>query len=106
MDGSVSAIYKARRTTRLARPLFGSELLAGSPSPAEDYVEERIDLNRDLLELRNADTDLGSKGYDNGRRAHRDGASRAELSPFGDMSSAKKVSHHLPVIPTRDRVFR
>lgn len=49
MDGSVSAIYRARRTTKLTRPLFGSELPAGFPSPAEDYVEERIDLNRDLI---------------------------------------------------------
>jgi DNA polymerase V len=49
MDGSVSAIYRARRTTRLSRPLFGSCLPAGFPSPAEDYVEERIDLNRDLI---------------------------------------------------------
>ena len=49
MDGSVSAIYQARRTTKLTRPLFGSELPAGFPSPAEDYVEESIDLNRDLI---------------------------------------------------------
>jgi SOS-response transcriptional repressor LexA len=49
MDGSVSAIYRARRTTKLSRPLFESELPAGFPSPAEDYVEERIDLNRDLI---------------------------------------------------------
>ena len=49
MDGSVSELYRARRATRLSRPLFGSALPAGFPSPCDDYVEERIDLNRDLI---------------------------------------------------------
>jgi len=49
MDGSISAIYSVRRATKLARPLFGSQLPAGFPVLAEDWVEERIDLNRDLI---------------------------------------------------------
>lgn len=49
MDGSISTIYQITRKTRLSRPLFESELPAGFPSPAEDYIEERIDLNRDLI---------------------------------------------------------
>lgn len=49
MDGSVAALFRARRVTKLSLPLFGSQLPAGFPSPCEDYVEERIDLNRDLI---------------------------------------------------------
>jgi DNA polymerase V len=49
MGDSVSAIYAARYATRMARPLVMWRVPAGSPSPAEDYVEGSIDLNRDLL---------------------------------------------------------
>ena len=49
MDNSVSRVYRVRRATKLERPLFESRLPAGFPSPSEDYVEDRIDLNRDLI---------------------------------------------------------
>ena len=49
MDGSISAIYRVESETRLARPLFLSRVPAGFPSPADDYIEGRIDLSRDLL---------------------------------------------------------
>jgi len=49
MDGSVAAVYLPSRTTRLSRPLLLWRISAGFPSPAEDYVEGRIDLNRDLI---------------------------------------------------------
>ena len=48
-DYSVSGIYAARVSTRLARPLLMWRVPAGFPSPAEDYVEGSIDLNRDLV---------------------------------------------------------
>jgi DNA polymerase V len=35
--------------TPLARPLIAFRVPAGFPSPAEDYVEEQIDLNRHLI---------------------------------------------------------
>lgn len=37
------------RKTRWSRPLIMWRVPAGFPSPAEDYVEGRIDLNRDLI---------------------------------------------------------
>jgi DNA polymerase V len=37
------------RTTRWARPLFMTSVSAGLPSPAEGYVEGRLDLNRYLI---------------------------------------------------------
>lgn len=49
MDGSVAAVYLPSRATRLSRPLLTWRISAGFPSPAEDYVEGRIDLNRDLI---------------------------------------------------------
>ena len=49
MDGSVAAVLLPDRTTKLSRPLMVWRVPAGFPSPAEDYVEGRIDLNRDLI---------------------------------------------------------
>jgi len=49
MDDSVAGVYLPDRRTRWARPLIMCRVPAGFPSPAEDYVEGRIDLNRDLI---------------------------------------------------------
>jgi len=35
--------------TPLRLPLFGNRIAAGFPSPAEDYIEDRIDLNERLV---------------------------------------------------------
>lgn len=34
---------------QLSRPLFSTRVSAGFPSPAEDCIEGRIDLNKDLI---------------------------------------------------------
>jgi DNA polymerase V len=49
MDGAVAGVFLAELSTRMSRPLIAWRLSAGFPSPAEDYVEGRIDLNRDLI---------------------------------------------------------
>ena len=49
MDGSVAGVFLPDRSTKLSRPLIMWRVSAGFPSPAEDYVEGRIDLNRDLI---------------------------------------------------------
>jgi DNA polymerase V len=49
MDGSVVGVFLPDKSTKLARPLIMWRVPAGFPSPAEDYVEGRIDLNRDLI---------------------------------------------------------
>lgn len=45
----ISPLYLLVRRTRLARPLFATKVCAGFPSPAEDWVESRIDLNEHLV---------------------------------------------------------
>lgn len=49
MEARVSAVYWPKRTTRWARPLFLTCVSAGFPSPAEDYIEGQLDLNRHLI---------------------------------------------------------
>jgi DNA polymerase V len=45
----LAEIYLPGRVRRLLRPVIMWRIPAGFPSPAEDYVEGRIDLNRDLI---------------------------------------------------------
>lgn len=45
----VVGIYLPRRSTRLSRPLVACLVQAGFPSPAQDEIARRIDLNRDLI---------------------------------------------------------
>lgn len=42
-------IYRVSQLTQMARPLISARVCAGFPSPAEDYIEGRIDLNRELI---------------------------------------------------------
>lgn len=45
----VTSILNFDHSTALERPLFLSQVPAGFPSPAEDYVEQKLDLNRHLI---------------------------------------------------------
>jgi DNA polymerase V len=49
MQCTVSEIIVPDFSRKVSRPLFASRVSAGFPSPAESYVEGRIDLNRDLI---------------------------------------------------------
>jgi len=46
---SIKRIEKNDVASRLALPVFASGVSAGFPSPADDYVEDCIDLNRHLI---------------------------------------------------------
>jgi DNA polymerase V len=46
---TVSAVYKPSRVTRCALPLYVTPVSAGFPSPAEDYIEGKLDLNKHLI---------------------------------------------------------
>jgi DNA polymerase V len=45
----VDAVLYPDRSTKWARPLFLASVSAGFPSPAEDYIEGRLDLNKHLI---------------------------------------------------------
>lgn len=49
MECSVTKIYQPLHARRLSRPLILNRVAAGFPAPVDDYIEGRIDLNRDLL---------------------------------------------------------
>ncbi len=45
----VQAIYHPDQSTRCKRPLFMVPVSAGFPSPAEDYIEGKLDLKEYLV---------------------------------------------------------
>lgn len=49
MNTTVEFVLWPDRSTNWARPLFLASVSAGFPSPAEDYIEGRLDLNRHLI---------------------------------------------------------
>ncbi len=49
MVTKVESIYYPDDTTKCERPLFMVPVAAGFPSPAEDYIEGKLDLNRHLI---------------------------------------------------------
>ncbi len=48
-DESIAAIYDIEQKTKVLRPLFLSGVSAGFPSPAEDYIDRKLDLNELLI---------------------------------------------------------
>lgn len=48
--GPVEALYPDSHAPKALFPLFASRVPAGFPSPADDYVEGRLDLNDHLVE--------------------------------------------------------
>ncbi|MBN1327173.1 MAG: translesion error-prone DNA polymerase V autoproteolytic subunit [Candidatus Cloacimonetes bacterium] len=48
-DQTIAGIFSFEPGARLYRPLIGTEIPAGFPSPAQDYIESSLDLNRYLI---------------------------------------------------------
>jgi DNA polymerase V len=46
---NVDTVYAPDLSTRYALPVFLGRLPAGFPSPADDYIEGKLDLNRHLI---------------------------------------------------------
>jgi DNA polymerase V len=49
MPLSLSCIHSAAITQPVALPLFLTKISAGFPSPAEDYLDRKLDLNEHLV---------------------------------------------------------
>jgi len=49
MPANIDAIYYPDQSTECERPLFMIPVEAGFPSPAEDYIEGELDLNKHLI---------------------------------------------------------
>lgn len=62
-DGSIKAIFKVDLKTKIARPLLGTDVPAGFPSPAQDYIEDRLDLNEYLIQHPSATYFVRVDGY-------------------------------------------
>jgi len=49
-DESISGVFQAEQKTTVKRPLFVCGVSAGFPSPADDYIDQRLDLNELLIQ--------------------------------------------------------
>ncbi len=49
METTVEIVYRPDLGTKCDRPLFLVPVAAGFPSPADDYIEQQLDLNRHLI---------------------------------------------------------
>ncbi len=51
--GNISEIYKIKNNTnnnlKIKLPLYHTRISAGFPSPAEDYIDKKLDLNEHLI---------------------------------------------------------
>ncbi len=48
-DGSIKSIHPYNGETKIVRPVLGTKIPAGFPSPALDYMEERLDIGKYLV---------------------------------------------------------
>ena len=49
MPTTVEIIQYPEQSTKYERPLFMTPVVAGFPSPADDYIEGKLDLNKHLI---------------------------------------------------------
>lgn len=62
-DTTIKEVFGFKKTKSLERPLLGSNVPAGFPSPAQDYVEGFIDLNEYLIQHPNSTFFVRVEGY-------------------------------------------
>ena len=49
METKVEIVYSPDQSTKYSQPLFAVNVPAGFPSPADDYKQEKLDLNKYLI---------------------------------------------------------
>jgi len=62
-NDTIADIFHCKISTSLPCPLLGSEVPAGFPSPAQDYIEENLDLNEHLIAHPSATYFVKVNGY-------------------------------------------
>ncbi len=62
-ENSIKEIFRFNKSKSLERPLLGSHVPAGFPSPAQDYIEGSIDLNEFLISHPNSTFFVRVEGY-------------------------------------------
>ncbi len=63
IDSTITNISHCKIHTSLPRPLLGNKVPAGFPSPAQDYIEENLDLNEYLIAHPSATYFVKVEGY-------------------------------------------
>lgn len=61
-DSKTLEFFSADTTTALKLPLYSSQVAAGFPSPADDYIEMNLDLNEHLIQHKAATFYVRVKG--------------------------------------------
>ena len=49
LDKTIAALYRVEKKNEVILPLFSCGVSAGFPSPADDYIDRRLDLNELLI---------------------------------------------------------
>ncbi|MCK4311396.1 MAG: translesion error-prone DNA polymerase V autoproteolytic subunit [Candidatus Cloacimonetes bacterium] len=60
---TIKEIFRFQPSIALKCPLIGTEIPAGFPSPAQDYIEENLDLNKFLIDHPTATYFVKVEGY-------------------------------------------
>ena len=50
IDSSIDAIFEVEQKAKVIRPLFTCGVSAGFPSPADDHIDRKLDLNELLIQ--------------------------------------------------------
>lgn len=62
-ESSIKEVFRFKAGQSLKRPLLGSHVPAGFPSPAQDYIEGTLDLNEYLITHPKATFFIRVEGY-------------------------------------------
>lgn len=63
IGSNIKEVMKFTKVKNLERPLLGTHVPAGFPSPAQDYIEASLDLNEYLVSHLNATFFVRVEGY-------------------------------------------
>lgn len=63
MNSKILQFFEVKPETVMELPLFQSRVSAGFPSPAEDYEEQKLDLNKKLVKHQSSTFFVTVQGY-------------------------------------------